>query len=147
MSIDPVLLRLAASAGDDVKRIKARTAVVTAFFEKNLYALTGDWDVVRRAMQCIDLRQPVVEGPSPPVPPRLFELAVDTHLGHGFFVERPPAAGRVLAGWQIAAEASYLRWSSPYSPEARKSHGGAPGEARFFVPAARQGLTHFARRI
>lgn len=127
--------RLAASAGDDTKRLLAREAVAREFFRAHLFELEGDWDVVRRALQCIDYREPVVAGPMPSCPKRLLTLPVGNALGAGFFALHPAegpnaAPGRGQEYWVIAPEAPYLRWSSVSTAE-------RAGETRFYVPAAR----------
>jgi len=127
--------RLAASPGSDSKRLQAREAVAREFLRVNLYELEGDWDAVRRALQCIDLNEPVIAGPRPPCPSRLLTLPAGNALGAGFFALHPPeGAGaptpRGQEWWTIAATAPYLRWSSA-------PIGGRPAEERFFVPAAR----------
>ena len=126
--------RLAASPGTDSKRRQAREEVAREFLRIHLFEVEGDWDLVRRTLQCIDFAQPVEAGPMPPCPPRLLSLTPGNLLGEGFFALHPSegpnaATPKGQHWWRIAPEASYLRWSTFPSDRA--------GEARFYVPAAR----------
>lgn len=135
--------RLAASKGADDKRMRAREAVAREFFIKHIYDAGGTYEEVRRAVQCIDLAQPVVIGPPPDAPKRLVQL-VSSLLGVGFFAERAPEGAKVV-WWAIAPEAPYLKWFAPFVPGA-EGPSGTEGDARYFVPAARTGTTILARR-
>jgi hypothetical protein len=130
--------RLAASPGDDVKRAIARRAVAQAFFKKHVFEPEKDWDLVIRALQCIDYAQPVFVGPMPAAPKRLVGAA-RSPLGAGFFAEQPPKGAKV-EWWHISPEAPYLKWYAPYVIDdggQKSGAGGKAGEARYFVPAAR----------
>jgi hypothetical protein len=120
--------QLAASPGFDRSRLIARRAVVREFLEA-IYAMDGDAAWVQRVMQTIDYTHPVMLGPPPAAPRRLWELS-SRALGPGFFTETPSAAP--LASWSIAPEAAYLKWFALSAEPGR-----APGEARYLVPAAR----------
>jgi hypothetical protein len=129
--------KLAASPGHDVKRDVARRKVVLEFLKEQLFEADAkkDWNVVRRALQCVDYGRPVTIGPMPPAPRRLVALPKGSRLGAGFFAEAPPRGAEGAAWWVIAPEAVYLKYyaASVYA-DAR------PAEAeivRYFIPGAR----------
>ena len=126
--------RLAASLGEDAKRAAARRSIAQGFLKTHVFELEGDWDLVVRALQCIDYTQPVVVGPAPAAPKRLAALPASV-LGLGFFLEQPPKSLTKVEWWYVAPEAPYLKWFAPYVRDDEKS--GKSGDARYFVPAAR----------
>lgn len=135
--------RLAAAPGNAPQQRQARLEVAAEFLTKNIYEPGGDWLEVRRALQCIDLAQPVVVGPSPAAPAKLVALSGKPLLLAGFFAEKAPATMTKPTWWTVAPEAPYLKWHLPFFPGTEGS--GAAGEARYFVPAARQGMGILAR--
>jgi len=135
--------RLAAAAGSTVQQQRARSEVATEFFEKNIYDGGGDWNEIRRALQCIDFAQPVLIGPSPAAPARLVVVGASPRAQPGYFAEKPPATILKPTWWTIAPEAPYLKWFLPFVSGSDGS--GATGDARFFVPAARRGMGILAR--
>jgi hypothetical protein len=124
----PTQEQLAASPGFDRSRLTARRALVREFLEA-IYAMDGDAAWVQRVMQTIDYAQPVMLGPPPAAPRRLWELS-SRALGPGFFTENPSAAP--LASWSISPDAAFLKWFA-LSGEPERT----PGEARYLIPAAR----------
>jgi hypothetical protein len=137
--------RAAAAAGNTPDQQRARREVATEFFQKNLYELGGTWDEARRALQCIDYMQPVVVGPTPAAPARLVVIGAKPLMHGGFFAEKAPATLAKPTWWTIAPEAPYLKWFLPWSPGSEGA--GSKGDARFFVPAARQGMGILARPV
>jgi hypothetical protein len=137
------LARLAAAQGETLDQQRARREVAYEFLEKNAYEIGGTWDEVRRVVQCLDVKQPVVVGPSPAAPRRLVAIGGQPFLGSGYFAEKAPAGMTKQVWWQIAPEAAYLQWFLPWI--AGKEGSGAKGDARFYVPAARQGMGILAR--
>jgi hypothetical protein len=137
------LSRLAAAPGNTVDQQRARSEVVTEFFEKHIFENGGSWDEVRRAIQNCDFSQPVVVGPSPAAPARLVALSSKPLLAGGFFAEKAPPTLAKPVWWVIAPEAPYMKWFLPYVSGSEGS--GAAGDARYFVPAARQGMGILAR--
>jgi hypothetical protein len=130
-------MRLAASPGADAKRKAARWSVAQDFFGKHLYQPEQDWELVRRAMQCIDMEQPVVVGP-PPIGAKRLVMPAMSALGPGFFSEQPARGTAKVEWWRIAPEAPYLKWFAPFVMiDDGKPPAGRLGEARYFVPAAR----------
>jgi hypothetical protein len=137
------LPRIAASSGSSLEQQQARRDVATDFFAKNVYETGGDWDEARRALQCFDFTQPVILGPSPAAPPRLVAMVAKPMLLVGFFAEKAPATLTKPTWWTIAPEAPYLKWFLPFVTGSEGA--GASGDARFFVPAARRGMSILAR--
>jgi len=136
--------RLAAIAGDDPKRAAARRAVALDFFQRHIFEAGEPWEIVQRALQCIDVRQPVVIGP-PPAPPRqLVALPPDGWIGAGFFAEKPPAELDSPVVWVVSPDARFLKFFAPYVADPAIA-AGAPGDARYFIPAARRGSSMAAR--
>jgi hypothetical protein len=137
------LARAAAAPGATVEQQRARRNVAIEFFDKHLYQVGGGWDEARRAMQCFDYAQPVVVGPSPAAPARLVGLSSKPLLLGGFFAEKAPPTLTKPIWWVIAPQAPYLKWFLPFVAGSQGS--GAAGDARFFIPAARQGMGLLAR--
>ncbi|MBX3183722.1 MAG: hypothetical protein KIT72_06330 [Polyangiaceae bacterium] len=125
---------LAAGPGQGVQRIRARRSVVSEFLQHSVYGKrTREWDAIVRLMQCIDTHQPVVVGPSPAPPKRLFPLTNSPYFPSGLFAEEAPAGTPDSAWWDIAPSTEYLKW---YLPPAK---AGAPPVARYFLPSAIRG--------
>ena len=124
---------LAASVGADHKRAVARQNVARAFLERHLFEAEPererDWELVRRALQCIDFQRPVVIGPKPPPPLRLAPLS-GSPLGPGFFAELP-ADGSGPAQ-PIDQDAAYMRYYTRSDAAEQTA-----GTQRFFIPRAR----------
>ncbi len=137
------LPRVAASPGASPEQQRARREVATEFFVKNLYEAGGEWDEARRALQCFDYTQPVILGPTPAAPPRLVAMGAKPLLLVGFFAEKAPATLAKPTWWAIAPEAPYLKWFLPFVTGA--DGAGATGDARYYVPAARRGMSILAR--
>jgi hypothetical protein len=135
--------RLAAAPGSSPEQQRARREVAIEFFAKHIYETGGDWNEARRAMQCFDYTQPVVVGPSPAAPARLVAVGSKPLLQGGFFAEKAPATLAKPVWWTIAPEAPYLKWFLPFV--AGSDGSGQAGDARFFVPAVRQGMGILAR--
>jgi hypothetical protein len=142
MPIQASEARLAASPGDDQKRILARKSVAQEFLRDHVFDPgDADWDYCRRVLQTIDYAQPVVAGPAPPAPKRL--AAIGKHmLGAGFFTEQPKAGGGDW--WSFAPNAPYLKWCAPFLEDDTKL--GGPGDNRWFIPAARANAPTLANR-
>jgi hypothetical protein len=137
------LTRVAAAAGDTLDQQRARREVAFEFLEQNLYEVGGTWEEVRRVVQCLDVMQPVIVGPAPAAPHRLVSIGGAPFLGSGYFAEKPPAGMAKQTWWLIAPEAPYIQWFLPWV--AGKEGSGARGDARFYVPAVRQGMGILAR--
>lgn len=135
--------RLAAALGATPDQRRARRHVAAEFLEKHIYAAGGNWVECRRVIQCIDVAQPVLIGPGPAAPAKLVALTAKPLLLDGFFAEKAPATMTKPVWWVIAPEAPYLKWFLPFVKGSEGS--GAAGDARFFVPAARQGMGILAR--
>lgn len=135
--------RIAAAPGNTTSQRRARHDVMLEFLTRNIYEQGGDWAEVRRALQCVDYDQPVVVGPSPAAPPKLIALTGKPLLLSGFFAEKAPPTLARPTWWTIAPEAPYLKWFLPFV--LGKEGSGEAGEARFFIPAARQGMGILAR--
>jgi hypothetical protein len=140
-------VRLAASMGSDAKRVAARRAVALEFVKQQLFEGAGEpWETVRRVLQCIDYLQPIASGPLPSAPRQLFALPGGSFLGGGFFAETAPAELNEPIAWVIAPEAHYLKFFAPYLDDPAVASAGRAGDARFFIPAARNGACIVARR-
>ena len=133
-------VREAAIPGAELERVRLRRMVATQFFDDHIHQITGDWEEPRRALQTIDFTQPVSVGP-PGAPARLFALK-SPFLNGGFFAEQPGAGDEQPVVWQVPPNAPFLKWFAFADPRQK------PGsEARYFIPAARQGTASPARRI
>ena len=88
--------RVAASQGDTPEQQNARRVVASEFLEEHVYKAGGPWEEVRRALQCMDVSQPVLVGP-PPANSKSFPL--------------PPS---MIAGTVISGE---MRMTSSPSPD------------------------------
>lgn len=129
--------RLAASLGSDSKRIAIRRHVAEDFLSTHLFEVEGNWQIVRRALQCVDFAQPIVIGPYPPPPRRVAGLAAHSAFGAGFFSLEAPKGVTPVDWWLIAPEAPYMKWFAPFIANDDSARAGKPGEGRLFVPAAR----------
>lgn len=129
--------RLAASLGADMKRTFIRRTVAEDFFTTHLFDKEGNWQIVRRVLQCIDYRQPVVVGPFPAAPRRVAALSQHSAFGAGFFSLDPVKGVTPVDWWLIAPEAPYIKWFAPFVAAADTSRPGKVGDGRLFVPAAR----------
>ena len=146
MPVAVELERLAASIGSDPKRAAARREVALEFFRKYIYEDGGDpWEQVQQALQAIDVRQPVIVGPPPSPPKKLFALPSDKTIGGGFFAEHAPGEIDAPIAWIINPDARFLKYFAPWVAEPGIT-SGVQGDARYFVPAARRGNSTFARR-
>jgi hypothetical protein len=146
MPVAVELERLAASVGKDAKRAAARREVALEFFRKYIYEDGGDpWTYVQRALQSIDLRQPVIVGPPPSPPKKVFMLPSDKTLGGGFFAELAPGEIDAPIAWIINPDARFLKYCAPWVADPGIT-SGVQGDARYFIPAARRGNSTFARR-
>lgn len=125
---------LASSPGTDAKRKAARRALALEFLSMHLYEAEGDWNLVTRALLCMDLDEPVVVGPHPAAPKRL--VALPQHaLGQGFFAAEPSPSDPAPLWRNISPESRYLKWSSPVA--ASQKGLDAQLRARYLVPGAR----------
>lgn len=131
--------RLAASPGDDLKRAMVRMKVAEDFFITHIFEPENNWQLVRRIMQTIDFKQPIVIGPFPAAPKRVAAMPKSAVLGAGFFAVDPPKNFPSLEWWLVAPEAPYMRWHAPYVADAAipEDRGGKAGEGRIFIPAVR----------
>jgi hypothetical protein len=140
--------REAGQPGTERERIRLRRLVATQFFDTHIHQVTGDWMEARRALQTVDFFQPVIVGPISPMPPKLVELPGGSFLSGGFFAEQIPAGTKIKpVYWQIDVKAPLLKWYAPYVRDAKLGGGSGPGDARYFVPAARTGQAMYARRL
>ncbi len=125
---------IAAQKGQGGEQIRARRGVAREFLEQSVYGQrTRDWDAVLRLMQCIDYLQPVLAGPSPAPPKRLYALTTSPYFPSGYFAEEAPPGAPDSGWWEIAPNTEYLKW---YLPPAKAD---APPVARYFLPSTIRG--------
>lgn len=116
---------VAQAEGAEAFRVRARRRLARAFLTEQL--TTDDQALVPRLLQTMDYSRPLVVGPGPGAPDRLFPLTGG--FASGYFTDAAPEGTPLSAWWSIGQGVSYLRWYLP--PVSARE----PGAARYLVPS------------